>query len=124
MDYQRPLFQPGYGYINITTSAVANTQVTTNLFAAVGATQCRRIQMLSIAATQGVTGNIIVVFDDTAGNRVCILAISPQTPFAQMVIPSPGIQLVPGAGLDAKHTASVANQGLRINFADVFDVQS
>lgn len=124
MDYQRPLFQPGYTYINITTSAVPNTAVTSPVLAAIVATQCRRLQMLSIAATQGVTGNIYVTFDDTAGNRIAFLAISPQSPFAQLVIPSPGIQLVPGAGMTATHTASVANQGLRIAFADVFDIQS
>lgn len=124
MDYQRPLLTPGYGYINITTSPVANTAVVSAVFAAIPATQARRLQVLAIAATQGITGNIVCVFDDTNANRIAILSISPQMPFAQLVIPSPGYQFSLGAGMNVTHTASVASQGLRVTFADVFDIQS
>lgn len=124
MDYQRPLFHQGYGYVNITTSAIVNTAVAVTFMAAVAATEARRIQVLAIAGTQGNTGNIMVTFDDTLGFRLAVLSISPQTPYAQLVIPSPGYQLTDSAGLVATHISNVANQGLRISYADVFDIKS
>lgn len=97
-------------HVSRSTSAVANTEVGTDIVTIPGAGQRFRLWSVTLIGGQTNTGNVNIRIADGAVSVFAVVAVAPGSPFALVEIPG-GLAMTINSDLFIRDISNVATQG-------------